>query len=173
MRPPTSRQDSSRTFNEPYGYDPSNVESGMRQMKIRDNEARYDLGQGLSMPAAIARHDLEQSRPRHLLDDTLLSSRLLIGKRTDAPKAKSFQLNAKLQISRNEESRAVKAFLDTAADITVISDKFMKSLPGATKAQREPADIDPHTADGGLMSIIARSNIYIAWDGTDFKNLVV
>jgi len=89
-RPPTSRQDSSRTFNERYRYDTSDVESGMQRMKIRDDDARYDLGQGPSRPAAISRHDQEHSRPRHILDDDLSSSWHLVEKPTESEKATSF-----------------------------------------------------------------------------------
>lgn len=72
-RPPTSRQDSSRTFNEPYRYDTSDVESGMQRVKIRDDDARYDPRQGPSMPVAISRHDQEHSKPKYIPEDELTS----------------------------------------------------------------------------------------------------
>lgn len=82
-------------------------------------------------------------------------------------------LNAKLQISRNKQSRPVKAFLDTQAEITCISENFMNSLPGAEKVQRQPAHIQPYTIDGRPVDVIGRSTIYIAWERTDFKKLLV
>jgi hypothetical protein len=172
-RPPTSRQDSSRIPNERYRYDTSDVESGMRRMKIRDDDTRYDPGQGPSRPAAMSRHDQEHSRPRHIPDDDLSSNWHLVGKPTESEKATSFVLNAKLQISGNEQSRPVKAFLDTGAEITCISEEFMKSLPGAEKAQRQPAHIQPYAVDNIPIDAIGRSTIYIAWEGTDFKKLLV
>lgn len=173
MRPPISRQDSARTFNEEYRYDTFDVESGMQRMRIRDDDAHYDLGQGPSRPTAISRHDQEQSRPRNMPGHSLLSSRPLIDNPTGFETATSFELNAKLQISRGEKSRPVIASLDTGAEITCISERFMNSLPGAENAQREPVHIEPHTVDDRIVNISERCTIYIAWEGTGFKKLVV
>jgi hypothetical protein len=172
-RPPTSRQDSSRIFNERYPYDTSDVESGMQRMKIRDDGARYDRGQGPSRPAAISRHDQEHSRLRHIPDDDLSSNWHLVDKPTEPEKATSFVLSAKLQISGNEQSQPVKAFLDTQAEISCISEEFMESLPGVEKAQIQPARLQPYTVDNRPIDVIGCSTIYIAWEGTDFKKLLV
>jgi hypothetical protein len=173
MRPPISRQDSARTFKEEYHYDTFDVESGIQRMRIGDDDARYDLEQGPSRPTAISRHGQEQSRPRNMQGHNSLSSRPLIDKPTEFETATSFELNAKLQISRDEKSRPVTASLDTKAGITCISENFMNSLPGAENVQREPVDIEPHTVDGRLIDINERCTIYIAWEGTDFKKLIV
>ena len=139
-------------------------------MKIRDDDARYVPRQGPSKHAAISRHDQEHSRPRHIPDDDLSSDWQLVDK---SEIVTSFQMDAVLQISRNEQPRPVIAFLDTLADITCISENLMKSLPGEEKAERQPVHIQPYTLDDRPIQVIGRSTIYIAWEGTGFKKLVV
>lgn len=142
-------------------------------MKIRDDDARYVPRQGPSRHTAISRHDQEHSRPRHIPDDDLSSDWHLVDKRTESEVVTSFQMDAELQISRNEQSRPVIAFLDTGADITCISENLMKSLPGEGKAEKQPVHIQPYALDDKPIHIIGRSTIYIAWEGTGFKKLVV
>ena len=172
-RPPIGGQDSSGAFNEGYRYDTSDVEFGMQQMKIRDDDARYDSRKSPSRTAAMSRQNLEYSKPRHLPDDDLPSNWQPFDKSTKSQKTSPCVLNCKVRISRNEQYRPVNVFLDMPVDITCISEEFIESLPGTPRAQRQPPHIRRYTINGETLDIVGRSTIQIAWIGAEFRELVV